>query len=89
MNTQVYYHRLRQLFDEYLIRYHQALGDDNPNTADKVIAQNDITMLSRMIEDSLGDNGERSNWTKRIMERKHHRLIHDTGVNANVNEISK
>lgn len=89
MNTQVYYHRLRQIYDEYLILYHKALGEDNPDTAEKVIAQNDITMLARMIEDARTDNGELSIWAKRIIGRQHHRLIYDTGVNATLNDIKK
>ena len=89
MNTQVYYHRLRQLYDEYLVRYHYAMGEDIPDTAEKVIAQNDITMLARMTGDSLTDNGERSIWAKRIIRREHHRLVHDTGVNATLNDIKK
>lgn len=89
MNTQVYYHRLRQIYDEYLTRYHRALGEDIPDTPEKVIAQSDVTMLSRMIEDARTDREERSIWAKRIINRHHHRLIYDTGVNAKVMDIRR
>jgi len=89
MNTQVYYHRLRQLYDEYLIRYHQALGEDIPDTPEKVIAQNDVTMLARMIQEAQTNSSERSIWAKRIINRDHHRLIYDSGFNATVKDIKK
>jgi hypothetical protein len=46
-------------------------------------------MLARMMEDTQVDQGERSVWAQRIIERKHHRVLHDTGVNATVRDVKK
>ena len=83
MSTQVYYHRLRRLYDLYLTRYHTALGADAFDTAKKVMAENDVTMLARIIRDAAGDS-EAGKWARRIRDRNHHRVIHETGVDVDV-----
>jgi hypothetical protein len=89
MNTQVYYHRLRRIYDLYLVKYHEALGDDLPNTPEKVLSQNDITMTAMILSDAEGADGERQKWAKRVADRTHHRTVHDTGVSADADGIRR
>ena len=82
MNTQVYFHRVRRIYDQYLVRYHQSLGDDLPDTADKVLENDDLTMFNLIRKDAKAADGERKKWALHITERDHHRMVHETGVNA-------
>jgi uncharacterized protein len=82
MNTQVYYHRLRRIYDLYLLKYFAALGDEAPTTPDQVIAHNDVTMMARIFQDAVEGEGERQKWARRITERNHHCVVHETGVDA-------
>jgi HD superfamily phosphohydrolase len=81
MSTQVYYHRLRRLYDLYITRYHEALGADAFDTAAKVMAENDVTIFARIIRDA-DEGSDAGRWAKRIRDRKHHRVIHETGVDV-------
>jgi HD superfamily phosphohydrolase len=80
MNTQVYYHRLRRVYDAYLINYHQALGPTEFDTPEKIIAQNDMTMLARIMVDAKSDEKPGSRWAKRIAQRRHHKVVFEPGI---------
>lgn len=52
MNAQVYFHRIRRIYDHFLIEYHDALdksADGLPR--DDVLLLNDVTMMNRMYSD--------------------------------------
>ena len=87
MNTQVYYHRLRRIYDCYLTNYLKSLGSEAPNTPEKVLAQNDVTMMAQIMKDAECADEERHRWARRIRDRCHHRCIHETGANANAREL--
>lgn len=87
MNTQVYYHRLRRIYDYYLKEYHKALGSSAPSTAESILANNDITMMQRIFSDAVGGTGEVKKWANRIFERRHHRVVFETGENADARVI--
>lgn len=89
MNTQVYYHRLRRIYDYYLIEYHKSLGENFSDTPEKVIAQNDVTMMNRIMLDVDQADGTRKKLAVRIASREHHRAIHETGVNANATDMRR
>ena len=89
MNTQVYYHRLRRIYDLYLIEYHKSLGDDMLDTPEKVIAENDITMMSRIMSDATDGKDDRAKWAKRLYDRNHHRRVHETGVDASAEDVRR
>jgi uncharacterized protein len=83
MNTQVYYHRLRRIYDQYLIRYHHALGGEAFDTAEKIVGANDITMLSRIMECASSDiASEASKWARHIIARDHHRVVFAPGIHV-------
>lgn len=49
-----------------------------------ILRNNDLTMMTRILADAGNpDSGARYIWANRIAERRHHRLVHDTGLNAN------
>jgi uncharacterized protein len=84
MNTQVYYHRLRRAYDTYLIRYHEALDPTTFDTAEKIVAQNDMTMLARIMADAATDDATNpcTVWAKRIVNRDHHKVIFEPGIHV-------
>lgn len=81
MSTQVYYHRLRRVYDRYLVQYHEALGPDAFDSVAKIVAQNDMTMMARIMADARGD-GPQTPWARRIIERRHHRLVFEPGMHV-------
>lgn len=89
MNTQVYYHRLRRIYDLYLVEYHRALGEDAPDTPEQVVAETDVTMMNRITQDAQVGEGDRGKWAKRILRRDHHRVVHETGVDANAIDLRR
>ena len=89
MNTQVYFHRVRRIYDLYLVKYHEALGADAPNTPDSILANNDTTMMNRIMQDADGEENSRHKWARRIVGREHHRVVYETGVNANTEDLKR
>ncbi len=87
MFTQVYYHRLRRIYDKYIGLYFEALGKEIPNTLKKILAENDTTMMARIIKDAKTGRGKRKKWAQRIYNRNHHRMIFETGYEADVEDI--
>lgn len=83
MNTQVYYHRLRRIYDLYLIKYHEALGADAFDTTEKIIAENDMTMLAKIMAAAAGPSElPQTVWAKRIVTRQHHKVVFAPGIHV-------
>ena len=89
MNTQVYYHRLRRIYDKYLVYYHESLGDELPDNPEQVLANNDFTMMAKILHDARNGEGERQKWASRIANREHHKKIFETGVNLNATNLAR
>lgn len=87
MNTQVYYHRLRRIYDLYLENYHKALGAEIPDNPAWILSNNDITMTARIFADANGEDGEKKKWASRIANREHHKKVFETGVNLNASGL--
>lgn len=83
MNTQVYYHRLRRIYDLYLINYFNALKNDVQLTPEYIIDNNDVTMTVMIMEDAKRGSEKRKKWAERIVQRNHHRMVYETGENLN------
>lgn len=88
MNTQVYFHRGRRLFDRYLGEYFRALGEDCPRELDAILDADDFGMLTRMRADASGQ-GDAAYWASRILRRQQHRLIHQTTDDADAMEARR
>jgi hypothetical protein len=90
MNTQVYYHRVRRIYDQYLIRYHQALSAQGLEfNNDFILANNDVTMMARIMEDAKDPTTETGKWAARIVNRNHHREVFSTPVTESQLLITK
>lgn len=88
MNAQVYFHRIRRVYDHFLIEYHKLLHAEGGLPAGGVLDLNDVVMLSQMFEDARSAvDGERQNLARRIIERKHPRQVYDTGDNADEDDF--
>jgi len=85
MNISVYSHRIRRIYDYYLKEYHRELGSDCPQDKNGILEQDDITMMSRIMGDAKEGS---SQWAKRILNRKHHRMVFDTSFNADLIQLN-
>jgi HD superfamily phosphohydrolase len=88
MNTQVYYHRLRRIYDYYLTQYMKLWGRDHYESMDDVLRFDDIKLLVEISADAEATN-VRSRWAKRITFRKHHKVVYDTGDNADLIQLKR
>jgi len=75
MNTQVYYHRLRRIYDYYLKEYFRTFDSTMFDTPDKILEWNDIKALNSLFVDSVNPDAPGHIWAKRIVERQHHRDV--------------
>lgn len=82
MNTQVYFHRLRRIYDRYLTEFMSSWGKENYKTPEDILEYDDMDLLVQMKAEARVD-GPRSRVARRIIERDHHRQIFDTGDGAN------
>jgi hypothetical protein len=89
MNTQVYYHRLRRIYDLYLKEYFNARGNGDFDTPEKVLGHNDMTMPAEIIRDAEKAGEPVQRWARRIRDRHHYRLVYESDENAGAAEIRK
>lgn len=89
MNTQVYYHRLRRIYDLYLKEYFKAKGSAKFDTPEKLLGHNDMTMMSEILQDAKKTGEPFQPWAQRIRDRRHHRLIYESDEDAGAAEIKK
>src|SRR5204863_2252421 len=52
MNTQVYYHRVRRIYDHYLCQYFSEKGLHDFDSPEKFLAQTDIQALATIVQDA-------------------------------------
>jgi HD superfamily phosphohydrolase len=89
MNTQVYYHRLRRIYDLYLKEYFKAKGREDFDTPQKILRHNDMTMIAAIIQDADRTGEPFQPWAERIRDRQHHRLVYESDEDAGALEIRK
>ena len=75
MNTQVYYHRLRLIYDLYLKEFFKSLDPSEFDSSEKVLAWNDVRAMQRIIEASEDSMAKGHSWAQRIIHRRHHRNV--------------
>jgi uncharacterized protein len=78
MNTQVYYHRLRRIYDLYLENYFRELSDSDPSAFDspeKVLELNDFRAMVKIMDLKDRTDSPGYKWAHRIVNRNHHRDI--------------
>ena len=83
MSTQVYLHKIRRIYDHYLAEYSALWGPENYRNLDDVLRHDDMSVMMEIRKDANRD-GPRKQWAGRITERKHHRVVHETGDNADI-----
>jgi HD superfamily phosphohydrolase len=82
MNTQVYYHRLRRIYDLYLKEYFRARGPTVFDTPEKILRHNDVTMMTAILQDAENPDAPGHPWAERLRERRHHRLVYESDEDA-------
>jgi HD superfamily phosphohydrolase len=89
MNTQVYYHRLRRIYDLYLSEYFKAKGNADFDTQAKILCHNDMTMIAEIIRDADREGEPVQPWAQRIRDRRHHRLVFESDEDAGAMVLQK
>lgn len=87
MNTQVYYHRLRRVYDRYLQEYFRAKGDEAPRTPEQILQHNDVSTMAAIMADAVKEGEPAQRWASRIISREHHRVVFETGEDADAMEL--
>lgn len=72
MNTQVYHHRLRRIYDHYLKQYFEKRGPEGLESEADILRYVDYDAMSDIRRDADG-SGPAAGFAKRIVERRHHR----------------
>ena len=75
MNTQVYYHRLRRVYDRYLEEYFKTIPKEEFDSPQKIVDWNDIRAMNHLMLSAADTNAVGHPWAKRIIERRHHRDV--------------
>ena len=78
MNTQVYYHRLRLIYDLYLKNFFQDYREahsDAFSSPERVLEWNDVRAMWEIMQSANDSQSPGHQWAKRITERKHHRDV--------------
>ncbi len=81
MNVQVYFHKIRRIYDHYLEEYSKIWGALNYKEIGDVLKHDDTSAMADIRRDAEAD-GPAQTWARRIVERRHHRVVHETGDNA-------
>ncbi len=91
MNTQVYYHRLRRIYDIYLERFFQTLHKSNFDTPDKILSWNDTRALNQLFSAAEDRDSPGHDSADRIVNRRHHREVFslDEGAGTQAVRIAK
>jgi hypothetical protein len=88
MNTQVYFHRIRRIYDHYLTEYMKSWGKQNYKTPNDILDYDDMDLLTFMKAEAKTQE-PRSELARRIIDRDHHRMIFETGDSADVFTMRK
>jgi HD superfamily phosphohydrolase len=89
MNTQVYYHRLRRIYDLYLREYFKAKGETFLDTPEKILQHNDVTMTAAILQDADRPGHPAQKWAERIRDRRHHREVFKTSEAADALDLRR
>ena len=86
MNTQVYYHKVRRIYDHYLKQYVQAKFSGGYKDNDQVLKYNDQNILAQIASDAeIGHDPIAA----RIAGRRHHKVVFRTGDSADAFELKR
>lgn len=88
MSTQVYFHKIRRIYNHYLEEYCRLWGPENYRTLDDVLEHDDISVTAEIRRDAKSD-GARKQWAERIIQRRHHRVVHQTGDSADQHDLQR
>ncbi len=88
MSTQVYYHKIRRIYDHYILEYMRAHLNTQYKSLADVLKDDDLTMLVKMQEDAAGE-GPKAEYARRIIERRHHKVVYNTGDTADFHVLTK
>src|SRR5262245_56558242 len=89
MNTQVYYHRVRRVYDLYLKEYFRAKGKADFDTPAKILRHNDMTMMATIMQDADRLGEPYLPWAMRIRDLLHHRRVFESDEDAGASEVRR
>lgn len=89
MSVQVYYHRLRRIYDHYLREYFKCLDKSDFDTPQKVLDWTDVRAMNELFLASKDRDRPGHVWANRIIDRRHHREVFKLDENAGVPVIKR
>jgi HD superfamily phosphohydrolase len=88
MNAQVYFHRIRRVYDHFLIEYHRALVEENGLPSEDVLDLNDVVMMNLIFADARSNmKSDRCFFARKIADRRHPKLVYETGDDADIRSV--
>jgi HD superfamily phosphohydrolase len=88
MSTQVYFHKIRRIYDHYVEQYCRLWGAQNYTNLDDVLEHDDVSVTVEIRRDAKSD-GPRKTWAERIVLRRHHRVVHQTGDSGDQQDLRR
>ncbi len=87
MNTQVYFHRIRRIYDFYLRQYFTGRGREDFDSPEKILIQTDVRAMANILQDAETGTETTKKWAVRIRDRHHHLVVHETGEDASAMDL--
>ena len=88
MSTQVYYHKIRRIYDHYILEYMRAHLNTKYKSLGDVLKDDDLTIMVKMKEDATGGD-KKAEFARRIVDRRHHKVVYNTGDTADFHVLQK
>jgi HD superfamily phosphohydrolase len=88
MSTQVYFHKIRRIYDHYLEEYCRIWGPEHYASLDDVLDHDDLSVTVDIRLDARIE-GPKQEWAQRITQRRHHRVVHQTGDSADHQDLQR
>jgi hypothetical protein len=90
MNLQVYFHRVRRIYDIYLAKFLEAwINEMKEITLQQFQKSDDIQVFEAIREHARNKKSSAYPWAKRLLEREHHREVFSPSEHADANDIIK
>ncbi len=78
---------MRRIYDYYLCQYFSEKGTEIFDSPEKILARTDIQAMAAILLDAGKNEDGHAKWARRIRDRNHHRVVHETGEDANAMDL--
>lgn len=78
INLQVYYHRVRRIYDYYLARFLEAWIDTGEMNVECFQRSDDIAVFEAIRKHAADTSSPAHEWARRLFRREHHRMVFES-----------